>query len=141
MLVLDTDCFTLWLRGESAEAERLQQRLDQVPAREKAVTVISFEEQTRGWLAYIKRASTPAQEVEAYRRLRRHLNDYLAIQVMEFDENASQELQRLKQSRLRVGSMDLRIAAIAIANDATLLARNLRDFRKVPGLKVEDWTI
>ena len=37
--------------------------------------------------------------------------------------------------------MDLKIAAIVLANGATLLSRNLSDFRKVPGLKVEDWTL
>ena len=36
--------------------------------------------------------------------------------------------------------MDLKIAAIVLANDATLLTRNLGDFRKVPDLKAEDWT-
>jgi len=36
--------------------------------------------------------------------------------------------------------MDLRIAATAMANDFTLLSRNLVDFRQVPGLRVEDWT-
>jgi tRNA(fMet)-specific endonuclease VapC len=37
--------------------------------------------------------------------------------------------------------MDLKIAAIALATDATLLSRNLTDFGKVPGLRVEDWTL
>lgn len=36
--------------------------------------------------------------------------------------------------------MDLRIACIALVTSSTLLSRNLRDFRKVPGLAVEDWT-
>ena len=43
--------------------------------------------------------------------------------------------------RVRIGTMDLKIAAIVLAHDATLLSRNLSDFRKVPGLKVEDWTL
>ena len=36
--------------------------------------------------------------------------------------------------------MDLRIASIAFVTGATLLSRNLRNFRQVPGLAVEDWT-
>ncbi len=37
--------------------------------------------------------------------------------------------------------MDLKIAAIVLTHDATLLSKNLSDFRKVPGLKVADWTL
>jgi tRNA(fMet)-specific endonuclease VapC len=40
-----------------------------------------------------------------------------------------------------VGTKDLQISAIVLAHDATLLSRNLVDFRKVPGLRVEDWTV
>jgi tRNA(fMet)-specific endonuclease VapC len=53
---------------------------------------------------------------------------------------AKQEEKRLKRSRLRVGTMDLKIAAIALAHGATLLTRNLKDFGRVPGLRIEDWT-
>ena len=35
--------------------------------------------------------------------------------------------------------MDLRIACIVLAHNATLLTANLRDFRKIPDLRVEDW--
>ena len=35
--------------------------------------------------------------------------------------------------------MDLKIASIALANDATLLTRNTNDFRRVPGLRIADW--
>jgi tRNA(fMet)-specific endonuclease VapC len=37
--------------------------------------------------------------------------------------------------------MDLRIGAIALANDALLISRNLRDFMRIPNLHVEDWTL
>jgi tRNA(fMet)-specific endonuclease VapC len=36
--------------------------------------------------------------------------------------------------------MDLKIASIAIANDAVLVSRNLSDFEQVPDLSVQDWT-
>jgi len=46
----------------------------------------------------------------------------------------------LKSKKIRIGTMDLKIAAIAIANDAILVTRNLVDFEKVPGLNAQDWT-
>jgi tRNA(fMet)-specific endonuclease VapC len=39
-----------------------------------------------------------------------------------------------------VGTMDLKIAAIVLSRDATLLSANLADFRQVPRLRVQDWT-
>lgn len=86
------------------------------------------------------KARSLTQQIEAYRRLRRHLDNYRLIPVLDFDEQAAAELTRLQKARVRIGTMDLKIAAIALANDATLLTRNLSDFGKVPGLKVEDWT-
>ncbi len=37
--------------------------------------------------------------------------------------------------------MDLKIAAIALANNATVLTKNIQDFGRVPGLGVEDWSL
>lgn len=47
----------------------------------------------------------------------------------------------LRSFRLGIGTMDLRIASIVLANNATLLTANLRDFRKVPDLAVENWLV
>jgi tRNA(fMet)-specific endonuclease VapC len=60
--------------------------------------------------------------------------------VLNFDESAAERLLHLRRTRIRLGSMDLKIAAIALSRGATLLSRNLADFRRVPGLKIEDWT-
>jgi tRNA(fMet)-specific endonuclease VapC len=40
-----------------------------------------------------------------------------------------------------IGSNDLMIAAIALANDLTLVSHNTTEFSRVPGLKLEDWQI
>ena len=82
-----------------------------------------------------------AKQVEAYRRLRTHLDNYRQIPVLDFDDNAATIYQQLRRTRIKIGTMDLKIAAIAISLDATLTSRNLVDFEKVPGLKVEDLTI
>jgi len=46
-----------------------------------------------------------------------------------------------KQQRIRVGTQDLKIAAITLAHGATLLTRNTRDFAQVPELNIENWLI
>jgi hypothetical protein len=48
-------------------------------------------------------------------------------------------LFRLKHLRQQVGAQDLKIACICLAQDATLLTRNVADFKLVPGLRVENW--
>jgi tRNA(fMet)-specific endonuclease VapC len=47
----------------------------------------------------------------------------------------------LLRQRVRIGTQDLRIAAITIVNHGILVTRNQRDFSCVPGLQFEDWTI
>jgi len=59
--------------------------------------------------------------------------------ILPSDDDATTSLESLQRQRLRVGTLDLKIAAICIAHDATLLSRNLVDFQKVPGLRVENW--
>jgi tRNA(fMet)-specific endonuclease VapC len=138
--VLDTDHVSLLEWGESAEFSRLRKRLDVLPDEAVCTTITSYLEQTRGWLAYFSRAKSLAQQVEAFRRLSRHLDTYRAIKVLPFDEAAAAHFQRLKRSRIRISTMDLRIAAIALARDAVLLTRNRVDFERVPNLNFEDWT-
>lgn len=140
MYVLDTDHMSL-LEWDNEGSHSLRERLADCDPADVATTIISYEEQMRGWMAYVARAKTTAQQVEAYRRLRTHLDNYRQIPVLDFGENAAGIYQRLRRARIRIGAMDLKIAAIAISLDATLASRNLADFERVPELKVEDLTI
>ncbi len=141
MLVLDTDHVSALEFRDSPEGERLRARLDRAPTEQFATTIISYEEQIRGRLAPVAKARSMAERVEAYRRLRRQFDNYREIVLIDFDEACAVEFQRLQRERIRIGTKDLMIAAIVLRHDATLLSRNLRDFCKVPGLKVEDWTL
>ncbi len=140
MYVLDTDHVTTLQLEAGANYERLRARLAEIPVGELVSTVVSYEEQTRGWLSYIAQARTVVHLVESYRRLALHLENWRRTPALPFDARAAAQYQRLLRSRLRVGTMDLRIAAIVLATGSTLLTRNLRDFRQVPDLRAEDWT-
>lgn len=138
-IVLDTDHMSLLEWGDDG-SELLRERLADAGSEDVATTIVSYEEQMRGWMAYGARAKTIGQQVEAYWRLRRQLENYRQIPILDFDDAAATEFQRLRRSRIRIGTMDLKIAAIALSRDALLLSRNLVDFQKVPDLKVEDWS-
>ncbi|MBI3759151.1 MAG: type II toxin-antitoxin system VapC family toxin [Deltaproteobacteria bacterium] len=140
MYVLDTDHLSLLESvSYSPEAQRLRFRLAGLKPEERITTIITFEEQVRGWMAYLAQARALTKQVEAYRRLKGVLDRYLKLTVLEFDEAAAAEFERLQRSRLRVGTMDLKIAAIALSRGATVLTKNSKDFSRVPGLRVEDW--
>jgi tRNA(fMet)-specific endonuclease VapC len=63
------------------------------------------------------------------------------LPLLSYTEPAVLRFQQLKALKLGVGAMDLRIAAIVLENGAILATRNSRDFRRVPGSTIEDWTV
>ena len=140
MHVLDTDLFSLTDRTTSHESQRLRFRLSSLSEEELATTISTFEEQMRGWLSWLAQARSLDQQVERYQRLNRMVKSYRRVNILEFDNQAAAEFAKLQKQRIRIGTMDLKIAAIALANNATLLSANLGDFSQVPGLKVEDWS-
>jgi tRNA(fMet)-specific endonuclease VapC len=141
MYILDTDHISVMESANpSAEGQRLRFRVARLKPEGRITTIITFEEQVRGWMSFLAQARTLEKQVGAYRRLKAVLDRYLKITVLEFDEAAAVEFKRLQGLRLRIGTMDLKIAAIALAHGATVLTRNVKDFGHVPGLRVEDWT-
>ena len=141
MIILDTDVLSIAQKPESPDALVLQRHMVSLsPDVAVATTIISYHEQTRGWFEYFSKAKTRSDIVKAYFKLLKHVNDWRNINVVPFDDNASTAFDSLRAQKIRVGTPDLRIAAIALSLNATLITRNLQDFKKVPGLKIEDWT-
>ena len=140
MVVLDTDHVSLLEFGASNASRNLLTRLASLDDDDVFTTVVNYEEQTRGWMTQISAARTAEQQVTAYAKLRKQLDNFCRFHVLDFDRRAAEQFQDLRQARIRIGTLDLRIAAIAMTQNATLLSRNLSDFQQVPRLHVEDWT-
>ncbi|MGI9056115.1 MAG: type II toxin-antitoxin system VapC family toxin [Pyrinomonadaceae bacterium] len=103
-------------------------------------TIITFEEQMRGWMAYLARMRSIDEQVFAYETLKQYFDYFKTLTIIEFDNNAAEIYKNLKSQKIRIGSMDLKIASIAISRKAILVSRNLKDFEQVPDLIVQDWT-
>jgi tRNA(fMet)-specific endonuclease VapC len=137
VLILDTDHFSELLRNSDV-GNRLGQRLAELK-QPPATTIVTLEEQARGWLSRIKQADTDADLIQGYGRLHRLFTVAGRWTVLEWDPPAMHTFNALEKQRLRIGTMDLRIASIALSREATLLTRNQRDFNRVPGLTTQNW--
>lgn len=137
MLVLDTDHLAELDRG-SVAGSNLFRRLD-ASNEDVVTTIVSAEEQLRGWLAQINRLREPLRQVDASRRLQGRLEFFASWTLLPWDEQAARRFEQLRSEGVKIGSMDLKIACITMLHGAKLLSRNLRDFEKVPGLSVESW--
>jgi tRNA(fMet)-specific endonuclease VapC len=139
ILILDSDHLTILQRETEPIYSRPIFRLQSFNDENVCTTIVNYEEQARGWLSFIANSKQSHQEIVAYKRLHRLLTFYSDLMVLDYDEAAAEQFTKLRQLKLKVGTMDLKIAAIAISQDALLLSRNLKDFQKVPHLRVEDW--
>lgn len=138
MIVLDSDHLSEFQKGSTAAARRLRDRLD-ASAETVATTIVSTEELMRGWLAAIHHEPDPRDQIRAYRRLHQLFISFARWHVLDWDEAPVDRYEQLRRQKVRIGTMHLKIASIALVHDATLLTGNVRDFQKVPDLRVEDW--
>jgi tRNA(fMet)-specific endonuclease VapC len=141
IFVLDTDILSLLAHKDSPEAPRIRRRIVELSSEDSVVTtVITYEEQMRGWMAALTRARSSKSEIQIYARVLLHLSTFRAMTVLGYDAVASLIADKLRNQRVRIGTMDLKIASIVLASDSVLVTRNTGDFRKIPGLRIEDWS-
>ena len=137
VFVLDTDHLSLYQRG----TEPLLSKLLSYPPDKLAITIVTVEEQLRGRLAHIRKATTVLQLTERYRWLGETVSHLSRLAMLYFDTTAATVYEGLLSQKLRLGTQDLRIAAIVLSQAAVLLTRNSQDFSQVPSLQIDDWTI
>ncbi len=138
--LLDTDHISVLQQQSGPDYSALAARIALHSRADLALSIVSFHEQALGCHTYLIRARMAADVVRGYRMFSRLLSDYAAVSVLPFDPAAASVFDGLQAQRVRISTMDLRIASIALAHKLTLVTRNARDFQQVPGLLIEDWT-
>jgi tRNA(fMet)-specific endonuclease VapC len=136
MWALDTDTLTLWLRGQRAVVERVEEH----DPDELAITIITVEEVLNGWYRILRQARDDSEIVRAYGSLQQTVEFMKEVRILPFNQEALDRFHDLRARHRLVGTNDLRIAAIVLESGASLASRNLRDFRPITGLEVRDWS-
>ncbi|MFM6192357.1 type II toxin-antitoxin system VapC family toxin [Planktothrix sp.] len=135
--VLDTDHITLFQNQHPV----VIQRVIKTDPNAITVTIITVEEQVKGWLNAIQQSSQSNRLIWGYKGLQDGLKFFQTIQVLDFDQDAYNCYIELVRQKVRIGTRDLRIAATVISKNGILVTRNRQDFERVPGLRFEDWSL
>jgi tRNA(fMet)-specific endonuclease VapC len=137
MHLLDTDTLTHLYAGNSNVVERLRAVEDP----QVGITIITKAEVLRGRIDYLLKAETGANLLKAQELLFRTQDLLRQLLIIPISQTASDEFERLRVvSNLRkIGRADLLIASIVLANRATLVTRNTRHFKQIPGIRVVNW--
>lgn len=132
--LLDTNAWIAYLRQNH---QHLLQRLQQQNPADIALCSVVLAE-----LCYGAERSGPAHQAANYALLARLQQQFVSLP---FDDRAAQEYGQLRAHLASQGTLigpnDLMIAAIALANNLTLVTHNTAEFNRVPGLALEDWQI
>lgn len=133
---LDTDMLSLWQHGHSEVSRQvLAHQSDEL-----SVTVITVQEQLDGWHSRLPHARTPQRIADLYRRLANNARFVSRVLILDYTVAAVHRYELLRKAHRNLGRMDLRIAAIALEHNATIVTRNRSDFQRIPGLSIEDWS-
>ncbi|MGB8698713.1 MAG: type II toxin-antitoxin system VapC family toxin [Thermosynechococcaceae cyanobacterium] len=139
--LLDTDHISILQRRSGLDFTRLAFRIAQHPPTDFALSIVSFHEQILGAHTFVQRARTDIEIMRGYTLLQETLQGFAKAPVLSFDNQAIVVFNTLKNQQIRVSTMDLRIAAIALSQNLVLLTRNISDFGRITSLLIEDWTL
>jgi tRNA(fMet)-specific endonuclease VapC len=135
--LLDTDHLTLLDHAHPL----VMQHIAMQSSGDAGLPVVTVEEYVRGRLAALAQAKDGATRILRYSWFAETLELIQQYPIIRFDQTAEDQYQHLRVMRLRIGTRDQKIAAIALANKVTLVTRNQRDFGQVPGLILVDWSV
>jgi len=99
-----------------------------------------YRRSARGWYTQIRQARNDQQLAQAYQALQQAVEFTRGIQLLPFDFPGIRRYRQLRTQHRRIGTNDLRIAAIVLEQQAILVTRNTTDFADIPGLQLDDWS-
>ena len=133
LFMLDTDTCIFLMRGESPA---LAARVQSVPLQQQVMSAVTFAELTYG--VQVSAAAKRKQNQSVLDSLVLHLA------VLDWPQDAAKHYAEiradLKKRGAQLGAADLMIAAHARAMGAIVVTNNVKDFDRVKGLEVENWT-
>ena len=137
MTAIDNDIFTQYVYGNS----QIVARILAFPRGELALPVIVVEEILRGRLNKIRQmqARHGGDLTKAYELLARSVVSIQQFRILAFSEPASALELEWRSLGIKVGTQDLRIAAICVSQNIRLISNNKSDFYRIPNLNLETW--
>ncbi len=136
--IIDTDYASLFLAGNQSIIAQVAKHSNTV-----AITVITVQELFNGWIGRLNNPTQANNLTHLYTKLWETTEFFKAIAILNFDQDAENICQILQHSSNALAKKsiqkDLRIASIALAQNATILTRNYKDFSQIPNLKIENW--
>jgi tRNA(fMet)-specific endonuclease VapC len=128
--MLDTDTCAFIMRGPS---ERLREKLLSTPMDEQSISVVTLAELLYG----ARLSSKPKQNRAVLDAFVKH------VSILDWTEDAAEHYAEirvhLRKKGQMIGANDLMIAAHARSLDTVVVTNNEREFRRVPGLEIENW--
>jgi tRNA(fMet)-specific endonuclease VapC len=112
-VLLDTDHLSVLQWKEQPACNQLLERLDRLPPDDIATSIVSFQEQAQGALAYLKRARKNEQIVTAYVKLETMWRWFLKMNVLSYDAPAQGRFAELRPRCPRLKTMDLHGKAVS----------------------------
>jgi tRNA(fMet)-specific endonuclease VapC len=139
MTAFDTDLLSDIFYGRQPYSSRASA----IPPEDQAVPLIVLEEILRGRFDFVRKAQASKNQqdiLHAYGLLYSTVELLAPLKILPYTAAAHALYQQWTSAKIKVRPMDKRIAAIALAHSATLVTRNARDFKLIPGLSLDIWT-
>lgn len=137
LFVLDTDTFSFYVAANPAVVQNMIVHSGQ----DLVVTVTTVEELMSGWLRRVHQSRADADRAYYYTRYAEAVEALSGFRVLPMSVAALTRHATLMRSKLNVRSPDLRIAAVAPEAGATVVTHNFKDYSRVAGLPIVDWSV